>query len=47
MNQEEPRRQMNALAKDARQRWDVGRRIANIDGVAHTHTITTVYYDGG
>ena len=25
----------------------VGRRIANMDGVAHTHTITTVYYDGG
>jgi len=25
----------------------VGRRIANIDGVTHTHTITTVYYDGG
>ena len=43
MNQDELRRQMDLLAKDARQR-SVGRCIA---GITHTITITMVYKGGG
>ena len=43
MNQDELGRQMDLLAKDARQR-SVGRCIT---GITHTITITTVYKDGG
>ena len=43
MNQDELRREMDLLAKDARQRTE-GRNIQNVN---HTNTVTTVYEDGG